>query len=88
MSSQAALAYVERIRTDAAFRQRVDRAPDDSARAQIARDAGFDVNPDDNPTIVQALSAGIELTETELEKVAGGYSGPPGDAGTYTIGTP
>lgn len=88
MSSQAALAYVERIRTDAAFRQRVDRAPNDDVRAQIARDAGFDVNPDDNETIVQALSSGIELTDTELEKVAGGVDGGNSGGNSYTIGIP
>ena len=87
MSREAALAYVERIKTDPAFRQRVDRAPSDDARAKVARDAGFDLDPDDNPTIQQALSSGIELTEAELEKVAGG-SGPPGDGGAYTIGIP
>jgi len=88
MSRKSALAYVERIRTDAAFRQRIDRAPDDAVRAQIARDAGFDLDADDNATIVLALSSGIELTETELEKVVGGYSGPPNDGGAYTIGIP
>lgn len=88
MSQESALAYVERIRTDAAFRQRIDRASNDAARAQIARDAGFDVDPDDNATIVQALGSGIELTETELEKVTGGTTGPPSGGGSYTISIP
>ena len=71
MTQETATAFVERISTDEAFRDRLAAAATSEERRQIAREAGYDLSSNDLPAIKEAL--GIkELSDADLEKVAGG----------------
>ena len=73
MSTDAVPAFIERLSTDQAFRDQLEAASSPQERQQIANDAGYDVGPDDVGAIRSA--AGIEeLSDEDLEKVAGGVS--------------
>ena len=82
MTNDAAQAFVERLSTDEAFRDQLAAAPSPEDRLRIANDAGFAVGPDDVGAIRSA--AGIEeLSDDDLEKVAGGMS--DGEIMTITL---
>ena len=73
VTDSAAQAFVERLSTDEGFRDQLAAAPTPEERLRIANDAGFAVGPDDVGAIRSAV--GIEeLSDEDLEKVAGGMS--------------
>ena len=75
MSDESAIAYAERVKSDPAFRLSLAAAPDPAARLTIASEAGYDLSPADIPAIKAALGLD-ELSDADLEQVAGGLSGP------------
>lgn len=73
MSSDSAVAFVERIRSDSEFQAKLADAQGPAERVALAREAGFDVSTEDIGAIRSTL--GIEeLSDEELERVAGGMS--------------
>lgn len=87
MSDQSAIAFAERLRSDEAFRSRLEAAPDRAAWETIAREAGYDVGAEDLPAIKAALGFD-ELSDEDLERVAGvgGGTETPHDGGPTTTG--
>jgi predicted ribosomally synthesized peptide with nif11-like leader len=71
MSAEGAQALYERVSSDESFRVQLETAetPDDKRR--IVTDAGYDVSRDDLSTI-KNLAGASELSDEDLEKVAGG----------------
>jgi predicted ribosomally synthesized peptide with nif11-like leader len=82
MSAEGVTALYERVNSDEEFRAQLEAAetPDDKRR--IVTDAGYDVSTDDLPT-VKKLAGISELSDEDLEKVAGGS-----DATTVAVGLP
>lgn len=71
MSEQGVRALLARLESDQGFRERLEAVPGNDARRQIVLDAGFDVQPSDLPTL-RSLAGLQELSDEDLEKVAGG----------------
>jgi predicted ribosomally synthesized peptide with nif11-like leader len=71
VSSEAAAAFAERLKTDESFQTTLAAAPDPAARLAIAREEGFDLGRDDVAAVKKALAIG-ELSDEDLERVAGG----------------
>ncbi len=84
MSVESAKAFVEKFNADEAFRKSLDDAADDAARQQAAKDAGFDFTKDDLKTVTGEKKG--ELSEAELESVAGGTSGTWAGVGAGGVG--
>lgn len=72
MSEQGAQVLLEKIRTDADFRRRLEEAPTVEEKERIVRAAGFDVAPAELPALLEAAADESEISDGELEKVAGG----------------
>jgi predicted ribosomally synthesized peptide with nif11-like leader len=86
MTTEAATAFVERLKTDEAFGSKLAGASSKEERLALARKEGFELSADDVGAVKEAL--GIEeLSEADLERIAGG-SGTTTDAvssATYTV---
>ncbi|MBW4054614.1 MAG: Nif11-like leader peptide family natural product precursor [Proteobacteria bacterium] len=67
MSIESAQAFIERMKTDEEFAKRVIECTDTEARNALVNAEGFDFTPD------QVKEASGELSEEELEAVAGGF---------------
>lgn len=78
MTTEAADAFVERLKTDAAFRSKVAGLENPDERLALAREEGFDLSADDGPALKRALDV-VELADAELEQVVGGIFEPPPD---------
>jgi predicted ribosomally synthesized peptide with nif11-like leader len=73
MSHEAALACVERMKTDQAFRDQVAGAGDVAARLEVINAAGFAVTTEDREALDAALtSAEDELSDAQLDSISGG----------------
>jgi predicted ribosomally synthesized peptide with nif11-like leader len=71
LSEQGVTALLERVQSDPGSRERLEAAPDNETRRQVVRDAGLDVAPSGLPTL-RSLAGLQELSDEDLEKVAGG----------------
>jgi predicted ribosomally synthesized peptide with nif11-like leader len=71
MSAEGATALYERVTSDEEFRARLEAAETPEEKHEIVAEAGFDVNRDDLST-VRNLAGMRELSDEDLEKVAGG----------------
>ena len=71
MSEEQLKAFMEKAQGDTSFQEKLKAAADANAVAAIAKEAGFSISADD---INKAQS---ELSEEELEGVAGGFYGRP-----------
>jgi predicted ribosomally synthesized peptide with nif11-like leader len=85
MSEQGISALLERVRSDEGFRQRLEAAPTNEAKRQIVQDAGFDVDRSDLAPL-RSLTGLQELSDADLEKVAGG-AGSATDIATAAVGS-
>ena len=70
MSTESALAFAERLKTDQAFVTKLAEASKEERRA-LAKAEGFDLSDDDLGTVRQTLGF-EELSDEDLERVAGG----------------
>lgn len=70
MSLQSAQAFLQRLHDDQDFFHKVSNAADHDARKVISKEAGFDFTESEMREAVAAQNT--ELTEEELEAVAGG----------------
>ena len=75
MSEEQLKAFLEKVKADTSLQEKLKAAADANAVAAIAKEAGFSISADD---LTKAQS---EISDEELEGVAGGISGKawPGD---------
>ena len=67
MSEEQLKAFLEKVKADSSLQEKLKAAADANAVAAIAKEAGFSISADD---LAKAQS---ELSEEELEGVAGGW---------------
>jgi predicted ribosomally synthesized peptide with nif11-like leader len=77
MSAEGATALYERVGSDEQFRIQLETAETPEDKRRIVTEAGYDVGRDDLST-VRKLAGVSELSDEDLEKVAGGidWTGP------------
>jgi predicted ribosomally synthesized peptide with nif11-like leader len=87
MSAQGATALYERVTSDEKFRAQLEAAetPDDKRR--IVTEAGYDVSRDDLSTL-RKLAGATELSDEDMEKVAGGGAATTAAAVVAGVGFP
>ena len=62
-------AFLEKVKTDTSLQEKLKEAADADAVVEIAKAAGFSITVDD----IQSMQSGtVELSDHELEQVAGG----------------
>jgi len=66
MSIESAKAYMERLKTDEEFRDRISMTPDRGVREDFIKAEGFDWDDED------IMVAVADLTDRQLEAVGGG----------------
>ena len=69
MSEEQLKAFLEKVKDDTSLQEKLKAAGDANAVAAIAKEAGFSISADD---LTKAQS---ELSDQELEGVAGGFIG-------------
>ena len=72
MTEEAIKSFVEKLSTDEEFANKLSSAATPEDRLKIANDAGFAVSASDVSGIKAALHI-EELSDEDLEKVAGGF---------------
>ncbi len=70
MSVDSAKAFLKRFAKDEDFRKSLENASSDEERRNIVKEAGFQFTKDDLKALTKEVKS--ELSEEELEKVAGG----------------
>ena len=68
MSEEQLRAFMEAVKADAGLQEKLNAAADADAVVAIAKAAGFVISADE----LQRAQAGTEISEDELESVAGG----------------
>ena len=79
MSEEQLKAFLEKVKTDASLQEKLKAAADNDAVTAIAKEAGFSISADD------LKNAQSELSDEELEGVAGGTLFTGGERFSYTI---
>ena len=74
MSEEQLKAFLEKVQADTSLQEKLKAAGDANAVAAIAKEAGFSISADD------LKNAESELSEGELEGVAGGFGSHSGSA--------
>ena len=75
MSAENVQAFIEKLNTDETFRDQIINTGSDEARLQNAKNAGFEFTLEEFWSAAEQLAARAEskeLTEEQLETVAGG----------------
>ena len=80
MSEEKLKAFLEKVKADTSLQEKLKAAADNDAVVAIAKAAGFSLSADD---ISKAQS---ELSEEELEGVAGGGGCNPGTCNIWNTG--
>ena len=70
MSEEQLKAFLEKVKDDTSLQEKLKAAADSDAILAVAKDAGFSISADDLKNAPQE-----ELSDEELESVAGGYPG-------------
>lgn len=77
MSAHDAKAFVKKMTDDSKFRSKVEGCKDEASRKKLVKDSGFDFTKVELKMIAPGAVHGAingELSESDLEKVAGGTS--------------
>ena len=69
MSQEQLKAFLEKVKADTSLQEKLEAASDADAVVAIAKEAGFTITAEDIQTM---QSVSVELTNAELEGVAGG----------------
>jgi predicted ribosomally synthesized peptide with nif11-like leader len=85
MSSKTAQELIKKMATDVVFRQRVENAPTKEEKRQILDDAGF-AGITSEEIKAAAQSGEFELSDAELEAVAGGKTASWVEAISVVVG--
>ena len=72
MSEEQLKAFLEKVRADTSLQEKLKAAGDANAVAAIAKEAGFIISADDLTKSQSELADMLELSDQELEGVAGG----------------
>ena len=75
MSKEQLKAFLEKVKVDTSLQENLKAAGSNEAAIEIAKEAGFSITAED---IQSMQSATVEVSDEELEGVAGGISWPPG----------
>jgi predicted ribosomally synthesized peptide with nif11-like leader len=77
MAVKSAKAFLTKLKTDAGLQAKLSVAKTDDAKKKIVKGLGFDFTKDELKTAAEEIRAesGAELSDEELEAVAGGSSG-------------
>lgn len=70
MAIESAKAFIERIRTDASFRESIRKARDKKERWELIKETGFNFTKEEFDQAKAELAG--QLSEEELEVIAGG----------------
>jgi predicted ribosomally synthesized peptide with nif11-like leader len=81
MSVQGATAFWQRIESDEQFRNQVERAATPEEKHSLVAAAGYDIGPGDLGTL-RSLAGATEISDEDLEKVAGGSGTATGEMGS------
>lgn len=68
MSIESAKAFIEKVKNDESFKNKLGELKDGQARLEFAKKAGFDFSAND----IEKVKAEQGLTDEELDGVAGG----------------
>ncbi len=68
MSEEQLKAFLEKVKADTSLQEKLKAAADANAVAAIAKQAGFAITAED----IQSMQSGSDLSDDELEGVAGG----------------
>ena len=69
MSEEQLKAFLEKVKADTTFKEKLNRAADADAVVEIAKEAGFSITAED---IQSTQSETVELSEEQLERANGG----------------
>ncbi|MAR06772.1 MAG: lantipeptide [Cyanobium sp. NAT70] len=69
MSEEQLKSFLEKVKTDTSLQEKLKSSADTNAAVAIAKEAGFAITAED---IQSTQSATIELSDDDLERVAGG----------------
>ena len=69
MSEEQLKAFLEKVKADTTFKEKLNRAADADAVVEIAKEAGFSTTSEE---IQPMQSATVELSDEELGNAAGG----------------
>ena len=69
MSEEQLKAFLEKVKADTTFKEKLNRAADADAVVEIAKEAGFSITSEE---IQPMQSATVELSDEELGNAAGG----------------
>ena len=72
MSLESAKAFLKKVGEDEEFKKLLEKAENDDERQKIVREAGFDFTKEE---LKEVISGSGELSDKDLEKVAGGSAG-------------
>ena len=72
MSGEQLKAFLEKVKGDTSLQEKLKAAADANAAAAIAKEAGFSISADVLKNAQNAPSAPSDLSDEELEGVAGG----------------
>lgn len=72
MSEEQLKSFIEKANTDASLMEKLKAAGDVDAMITVAKDAGFTISADDVKNSIKSFN-GADLSEEELEAVAGGF---------------
>ncbi len=67
MSLESAKAYIEKMKTDIDFREKVNECKNTEERTKVVKESGFDFTAQEIKSFID------ELTDDELSTVAGGF---------------
>ncbi|MCK5539286.1 MAG: Nif11-like leader peptide family RiPP precursor [Deltaproteobacteria bacterium] len=84
MSVQSAKDFLKKFSKDSDFRTKLESAADDAARQALTKAAGFDFSKAELQEVTGGGSA--ELSDDDLEKVAGGSAPDWVGAGATVVG--
>ena len=76
MSVEQLKAFVEKVKSDTSLQEKVKAAASPEAAIEVAKAAGFSITSED----IQSMQSGTEeeLSDEQLEGVAGGFTQRPG----------
>ena len=75
MSEEQLKAFIEKVKVDTSLQEKLKAATDADAVVAIAKESGFVVSADEIKTTQSAPQELQELSDEELEGVAGGFGG-------------
>ena len=68
MSEEQLKSFLEKVKADTSLQEKLKAAADAEAALTIAKEAGFAITAED----IQSMQSRVELSEDEVEGVAGG----------------